>query len=88
MTLPDAVEDAVFANVIVSPNLFETQLRISNGDLRGKYALYNTQGVEVAFGGLECVETHISTTSLPTGMYLLRLTTENGAQKTFTVVKN
>ena len=38
-----AVEDSVFANVIVSPNPFETQLRISNGDVRGKYALYNTQ---------------------------------------------
>ena len=85
--LPTAVEDAVFANVIVSPNPFDTQLRISNGDVRGKYALYNTLGVEVAFGGLEGAETHISTTSLPTGMYLLRLTTENGATKTFTVMK-
>ena len=87
VTLPDAVEDAVFANVVVSPNPFETQLRISNGDVRGRYALYNTQGVEVAFGGLECVETLINTASFPAGMYLLRLTAENGATKTFTVVK-
>jgi len=87
VTLPDAVEDAVFANVIVSPNPFETQLRISNGDVRGKYTLYNTQGVEVALGVLEGAETRINTASLPTGMYLLRLTAENGAQKTFTVVK-
>ena len=82
-----AVEDAVFANVVVSPNPFNTQLRISNGDVCGKYALYNTQGVEVAFGGLEGAETRINTTSLPAGMYLLRLTVENGATKTFTVVK-
>ena len=84
---PTAVEDAVFANVVVSPNPFETQLRISNGDVRGKYALYNTQGVEVAFGGLEGVETLINTASFPAGMYLLRLTSENGAVKTYRVVK-
>ncbi len=84
---PTAVEDAVFANVIVAPNPFETQLRISNGDVRGRYTLYNTQGVEVAFGGLECAETLINTASLPAGMYLLRLTSENGAVKTYRVVK-
>ncbi len=87
VTPPAAVEDAQFANVVVLPNPFDTQLRISNGDVRGKYALYNTQGVEVAFGGLECVETRINTASFPAGMYLLRLTAENGATKTFTVVK-
>ncbi len=84
---PTAVEDAVFTNVIVSPNPFATQLRISNGDVRGKYALYNTQGVEVVFGVLEGAETLINTTSFPAGMYLLHLTTEKGATKTFTVVK-
>ena len=84
---PNAVEDAVFASVVVSPNPFDAQLRISNGDVRGKYALYNTQGVEVASGVLEGAETRINTASLPVGMYLLRLTAENGAQKTFTVVK-
>ena len=87
VTPPAAVEDAVFANVTVSPNPFDTQLRISNGDVRGKYALYNTQGVEVASGVLEGAETRINTASFPAGMYLLRLTAENGATKTFTVVK-
>ncbi len=87
VTFPDAVEDAVFASVVVSPNPFNTLLRISNGDVRGKYALYNTLGVVVAFGGLECAETRINTVSFPAGLYLLRLTAENGATKTFTVVK-
>ncbi len=81
------VEDVVFANVVVSPNPFETQLRISNGDLRGRYALYNALGVEVVFGALEGAETRINTALLPAGMYLLRFTAENGATKTFTVVK-
>ncbi len=88
VTPPAAVEDAIFASVVVSPNPFNAQLCISNGDVRGKYALYNTQGVEVDFGALEGAETRINTVSLPAGMYLLRLTAENGAQKTFTVVKN
>ena len=87
VTPPAAVEDAVFANVTVSPNPFETQLRISHSDVRGKYALYNTQGLEVASGALEGAETRINTALLPAGMYLLRLTVENGAVKTYRVVK-
>ena len=84
---PGAVEDAVFANVVVAPNPFDAQLRISNGDVSGTYALLNAQGVVVAFGALEGAETRINTVPLPAGMYLLRLTAENGAQKTFSVVK-
>ncbi len=82
-----AIEDSIFTSVVVAPNLFNAQLRISNGDVRGKYSLVNAQGLEVAFGALEGAETRINTTSLPAGLYLLRLTAENGAQKTFTVVK-
>lgn len=63
-------------------------LRISNSDVRGKYALYNMQGLEVAFGALEGVETRIKAIAFPAGVYLLRLTAENRAQKTFTVVKH
>jgi len=88
VTPPAAVTDAVFASVVIAPNPFNTLLRISNGDVRGRYALYNTQGVEVGSGVLEAAETRINTTSLPAGIYLLRLTAENGAAKTFTVVKN
>ena len=84
---PGAVEDAVFASVVVAPNPFDSQLRIVNGELRGTYALLNAQGVVVAFGALEGAETRINTVPLPAGMYLLRLTAENGAQKTFSVVK-
>jgi len=84
---PTAVEDAVFANVIVSPNPFETQLRISNGDVRGKYALYNAQGVVVLAGVLNDGETVLNTTELASGLYLLRLPAESGATKTYRVVK-
>ena len=83
-----AVADAVFASVHVSPNPFGAQLRIANGDLRGQYALYNAQGVVVASGVLEDGETRINTASFSAGVYLLRLTAENGAAKTLTVVKD
>ena len=82
-----AVEDAVFANVVVAPNPFGNQLRIVGGDLRGKYALYNAQGVVVTSGVLEGTETRINTSMLPAGMYLLRLTADNGAKKTYRVIK-
>ena len=82
-----AIEDATFANVVVAPNPFGNQLRIANYDLRGKYALYNTQGVVVTSGVLEGTETRINTSILPAGMYLLRLSADNGAMKTYRVVK-
>ena len=82
------VEDAVFASVVVSPNPFGEQLCITYGDLRGQYVLYNAQGVVVASGGLEDGETRINTVSFTAGVYLLRLTAENGATKNYTVVKD
>ena len=85
---PASVEDSVFDSVVVTPNPFNEQIRILNRNLRGKYSLTNIHGVAVASGTLEDAETHINTTALPTGVYLLRLTSENGAKKTFTVVKN
>ena len=82
-----AIGDATFANVVVAPNPFGAQLCISNGDFHGKYALYNAQGVVVTSGVLEGTETRINTSMLPAGMYLLRLSADNGAMKTYRVVK-
>ena len=82
-----SVEDAVFANVVVAPNPFSVQLRVVNGDLCGRYALYNAQGIMFASGVLEGAETRINTSSFPTGLYLIRLTADNGAVKTYRVVK-
>jgi len=82
-----AVEDAVFASVVIAPNPFGAQLCISNGDLHGKYALYNAQGVVVTSGVLEGTETRINTSMLPAGMYLLRLSADNGAMQTYRIVK-
>ena len=82
-----AVDDAVFANVLVAPNPFDNQLRVTNDELRGEYALLNSTGVVVASGVLENAETRINTSLLPAGMYLLHLSTESGATKTYRVVK-
>ena len=82
------VEDAMLANVLVAPNPFDNQLRIVNGDLRGEYALLNAQGVVVRSGNMAGNEVLIETSDLTSGLYLLRLTAENGATKTITVVKD
>ena len=82
-----SVEDAVFANVVVAPNPFSAQLRIANGELCGTYTLLNVQGVVVRNGNMLGSEVVIETTDLTSGLYLLRLTAENGATKTYRVVK-
>ena len=52
-----------------------------------RYALLNAQGVLVRSGLLEARETLVNTTTLPAGLYVLRLTTEEGLTKVYRVVK-
>ena len=82
-----AIEDAAFAGVVIAPNPFDNQLRIMNGELRGEYALLNAQGIMVRTGNIAGSEVAIETSDLISGLYLLRLTAENGATKTYRVVK-
>jgi len=87
VTPATAVEDAVFAGVVIAPNPFGNQLRIVNGELRGEYALLNAQGIVVRSGNADSNEVVIETRDLTSGLYLLRLTATNGATKTYRVVK-
>ena len=82
-----ATDDSVFANIVVAPTPFDSQIRIINNKLRGVYALFNAQGVVIISGALENAETTINTTTLPTGMYFLHLASRNGANKVVKVVK-
>ena len=78
----------MFANIVVAPNPFGNALRIVNGKLRGTYALLNAQGVVVRCGNMDGNEVVVETSDLTSGLYLLRLTAENGATKTIRVVKD
>ena len=82
-----AVEDAIFANVLVAPNPFIAQLRLVCNGATGRYDLLNAQGVVVRSGNMDGNEVMIETTDLTSGLYLLRLTATNGATKVVTVVK-
>lgn len=82
------VVDALFANTIVAPNPFGSQLRILNAEWQGaKYELINAQGVIVRTAQLGHVISQLDTEALPEGLYLLRLTHTSGATKTFVVIK-
>ena len=82
-----AIEDAVFANVLVAPNPFIAQLRLVCNGAMGRYDLLNAQGVVVRSGNMDGNEVMIETSDLTSGLYLLRLTATNGATKVVTVVK-
>ena len=83
-----SVDDAVLANVLVAPNPFTTQLRLVCNGATGRYDLLNAQGVVVRSGNMTGNEVLIETSDLTSGLYLLRLTAENGATNTITVVKD
>ena len=75
-----AVEDSARAFFSVSPNPFTNQLRIANPD--GVVACYEvvTLAGEVARSGiLEGSETFVDTSTLSPALYLLRITTSDGA---------
>ena len=85
---PNAVEDAVFAGILVAPNPFSTVLRISNVERTGiRYSLFDAQGVSILSGELPEGEISLSTEALPAGLYLLQLQTPDGATKHWRVVK-
>ena len=50
--------------------------------------IYFAQCVVVRTGRFEGTETLISTAELPAGLYILRITAENGATKAVRVVKH
>ncbi len=85
----NAVEEAVFADVRVMPNPFETNLRIVlGGENRGvKYELINTNGAVVRNGGIVANETLVETSELAAGVYILRLTSESGRTKSFKLIR-
>ena len=86
---PNAVEEAVFADVRVMPNPFETNLRIVlGGENRGvKYELINANGAVVRNGGIVANETLVETSELAAGVYILRLTSESGRTKSFKLIR-
>ena len=86
---PNAVEEALFANISVAPNPFSSQLRISHKEaINARYTLLDARRVILYQGSLEGTETTLNTENLKAGIYLLRLSADNGATKTITVVKN
>ncbi len=87
-TVPQAVEDALLAKVVVAPNPFTTQLQVVNPEgTPAAYELVSLSGVVLRAGMSDGTETEIDTADLSAGLYFVRLTGENSAQRTVRVVK-
>ena len=85
---PQAVEDAVLASLVVAPNPFTTQLRIENPEgVAARYELVNVAGVVVRTGAFVATEVFVDTETLPTGVYFVRITGQNGVKRVEKVVK-
>ena len=85
---PKAVEDALFADVVVAPNPFTTVLRIVGNEVSGvRYELLNAQGAVVRSGAVDAREVTVDTTELTAGLYLVRLSDGKGATRVYRVVK-
>jgi len=79
---PSSVLDNLDNKIIVSPNPFDSYFRIKIGRPI-EYALYDSFGKLLKQGK----EKQVNTTSLPNGLYLLRLTIDNKEVKSIKLVK-
>lgn len=85
---PKAVEDIIFASVRIAPNPFSEALFVqAESGVSGTYQLLSVVGQVVRAGVWNETELRIATDDLQQGIYLLRLTTERGAEKVFRVLK-
>ena len=85
----NAVEDALFASVVVAPNPFTTQLRVVNPEgIAARYELLNASGIVLRSGEMLGNEVVVDTEALPAGLYFVRLTGQNGEQSTIKVIRH
>ena len=85
----NAVEDALFASVVIAPNPFTTQLRVVNPEgIAARYELLNASGIVVRSGEMLGNEVVVDTETLPAGLYFMRLTGQNGEQSTIKVIRH
>ena len=85
---PKAVDDIFFASVRVAPNPFSEALFVqAESGVSGTYQLLSVVGQVVRAGAWNETKLRIATDDLQQGIYLLRLTTERGAEKVFRVLK-
>ena len=83
------VEDALFANVMVAPNPFTSQLRIVNPEgVVGRYTLVNTLGEVVRSGALSGTEVFVDTEALPAGIYFVCIKIQGGAKRSIMAIKH
>ena len=86
--VPQAVEDAVLASLVIAPNPFTSQLRIVNPEgIALRYELVTLTGSVVRAGALDATETIVDTEALPAGLYFVRFRTANSSERSVKVVK-
>ena len=83
-----AVEDVALGTLSVMPNPFTSQLRLANpAGVVARYELVNAAGDVLCAGTLEGNEVVVDTEGLSAGLYLVRFTGENRAERTLRVIK-
>ena len=83
-----AVEDVALGTLSVMPNPFTSQLRLANpAGVVARYELVNAAGDVLCAGTLEGNEVVVDTEGLSAGLYLVRFTGENHAERTLRVIK-
>ena len=86
--VPQAVDDALLANVRIAPNPFTTHLRImSFEETAVAYELVNLEGIVLRAGVLEGTETAVDTEDLAAGVYIVHLRGASRASRAVRVVK-
>ncbi len=83
-----SVVETALGSLSVSPNPFTWQLRIGNpSGLVGRYELIHQMGGIVRSGGLNGCDIFLETSSLPSGLYIVRFYGTNSSERSEKVIK-
>ena len=84
-------ENAVQSTISVYPNPVKDFMTVDFNSEKlenSRYQLFDASGKIIIQGNLKSAKSQISASSLPTGMYILRITKAGKIGKTFKIIKN
>lgn len=83
-----SIEVTALEQLLVFPNPFDDAVHIKAKELITSIALYNTLGQQLLSKMYNQQEIEISTSALPSGIYFVKATTQNGLSQQFKIQKN
>jgi hypothetical protein len=82
------LENTALEELLIYPNPFDDVVQIKGKELISSIEIYNTLGQQLMALACSQNELSIPTTKLTSGIYLVKIKTQNGQSQQFKILKN